>query len=90
MSLPEATTPLYNHPLPEIEQWLIDLGCAKDREQPHCWSVERSSWKADICLEIEEISVCYLRASEDGADINRSFRYSLSRKDVEAAIFSGP
>ncbi|MCW6037612.1 DUF3143 domain-containing protein [Spirulina subsalsa FACHB-351] len=90
MALPTADTPLYNHPLPEIEQWLINLGCQQDPKELNCWYVERPTWKAELCLEIEELSVRYLNAGEGMKDIVRSFKYSLSRSDVEAAIFSGP
>jgi Protein of unknown function (DUF3143) len=90
MVLPSADTPLYNHPLPEIEQWLQELGCQQDRQNLNCWTVERSSWQAEICLDIEEITVCYLSAGEGGTDIKRSFKYSLSREDIESAVFSGP
>jgi hypothetical protein len=90
MALPLADTPLYNHPLPEIEQWLKAQGCEQDRNDLHCWHVERGSWKAELCLEIEELTVRYLNAGEGGRDIQRSFKYSLSRKDIEAAIFCGP
>ncbi|MGK7934741.1 MAG: DUF3143 domain-containing protein, partial [Xenococcaceae cyanobacterium] len=27
MVLPDAQTPLYSHPLPDIEKWLTELGC---------------------------------------------------------------
>jgi hypothetical protein len=90
MPLPSADTPLYNHPLPEIEQWLESQGCQQDRENLHCWSVQRSAWQADICMEVDSLTVRYLKAGEDGRDIQRSFKYSLSRKDLDAAIFSGP
>lgn len=90
MALPSAETPLYNHPLPEIENWLKNLGCTQDRENLHYWHVERTDWSAEICLEVEEISVRYIKAGELGEDINRSFKYSLSREDIEAAVFSGP
>ena len=90
MVLPPADIPLYNHPLPGIEQWLLDLGCKQDRQNLHCWSIERPTWKAKLCLEIEELTVCYINAGEGGADIQRSFKYSLSREDIEAAVFSGP
>jgi hypothetical protein len=89
MLLP-STTPLYNHPLPEIEKWLVNLGCHQDRYNIHCWWVERSNWKAELCLDIEELVVRYINASEAGKDIIRSFKYSLSRQDIEAAVFSGP
>lgn len=90
MSLPSADTPLYNHPLPEIEQWLINLGCQQDPQELNCWYVERPTWRAELCLDIEELSVRYINAGEGTKDIVRSFKYSLSRSDVEAAIFSGP
>lgn len=90
MSLPSADTPLYNHPLPEIEQWLIELGCQQDRNQLNCWHVEKPTWKAEICLDIEELIVSYMPTDESGRDIQRAFKYSLSRQDIEDAVFSGP
>jgi hypothetical protein len=90
MTLPTADTPLYNHPLPTIEEWLTDLGCEKNPDDIHCWFVTRPGWKGEICLDIEEISVRYLGAAADGSDIHRAFKYSLSREDIEAAVFSGP
>ena len=90
MTIPSAETPLYNHPLHEIEQWLKAQGREQDRDDLHCWHVERPSWKADLCLEVEELTVRYLAAGEGGRDIQRSCKYSLSRRDIEAAVFSGP
>lgn len=90
MILPSSDTPLYNHPLPAIEQWLSNLGCQQDRENLHCWSVERPSWKANLCLEIEDLTVCYFQADDRNIDIKRAFKYSLSREDIESAVFSGP
>jgi hypothetical protein len=90
MKLPLADTPLYNHPLPVIEQWLGDRGCQQDPNNLHCWYIEQPNWKAEISLEIEELTVRYLEAGEDNQDINRSFKYSLSRQDIEDAVFSGP
>lgn len=90
MALPSANTPLYNHPLPDLEQWLQTQGCEQDRNDLHCWHVERPAWKAELCLEVEELTVRYQGAGEGGRDVLRSFKYSLSRKDVEAAVFSGP
>ena len=83
-------TPLYNYPLPKIEQWLIKSGCQQDRDRLHCWFVERPTWKAELCLDTEELTVRYINAGADGTDITRSFKYSLSREDIEAAVFSGP
>ncbi len=90
MTLPPADTPLYNHPLPDIEQWLQELGCQQDRHELHCWHVERQSWNAELCLEVEELTVRYIQAGEIGRDIHRSFKYSLTRQDIEDAVFSGP
>lgn len=90
MSLPSADTPLYNHPLPDIEQWLQSQGCQQDRQQLHCWHVQRAAWEAEVMLDIDQLTVRYLNAGADGQDIQRAFKYSLSRQDIEAAVFSGP
>lgn len=90
MNFPSADTPLYNHPLPIIEEWLENLGCKQDSEELHCWSIQTPEWQAEITLEVEEIKVSYLNAGEGRRDLSRSFPYSLSREDVEAAVFSGP
>ncbi|MBR8828481.1 MAG: DUF3143 domain-containing protein [Gomphosphaeria aponina SAG 52.96 = DSM 107014] len=90
MAFRDAETPLYNHPLPEIERWLKDNGCEQDPDNLHCWYIEKPTWTAEISLEVEDLQVKYIDAGEGGADINRSFRYSLSRGDIEAAVFSGP
>jgi hypothetical protein len=90
MSLPSANTPLYNHPLPEIEAWLEAQGCERDENDIHCWHIRKPAWRADLWMEIDSIAVCYLGAGEDGRDIQRSFKYSLTRRDLEDAIFSGP
>jgi Protein of unknown function (DUF3143) len=90
MTLPSADTPLYNYPLPEIEQWLISHGCEHDIENIHCWNLQTTTWSAKIWLEVDSIVVQYLNAAEDGRDIQRAFKYSLSRKDLDSAIFAGP
>jgi hypothetical protein len=90
MTLPSADTPLYNHPLPDIEQWLLSQGCVQDRSELHCWHIKTPTWSADLCLEIDSLAVSYLNAGNDGRDVQRMFKYSLSRQDLEAAIFSGP
>ena len=90
MYLINSETPLYNHPLPQIEQWLQNKGCQQDQTCLHLWRTKRSLWEAEIVLDIEEITVRYLNAAENVEDIQRSFKYSLSRQDIEEAIFSGP
>lgn len=82
--------PLYNHPLPDIEQWLQDQGCRQDEQDPHCWHVKRSTWEAEVMLDIDSIVVRYIGAGTSGQDIQRAFKYSLSRRDLNEAIFSGP
>ena len=90
MAIPPAETPLYNHPLPDIEDWLRSQGCQQDRNQLHCWHVQQASWEAELTLDIDQLTVRYFNAGEEGQDIQRSFKYSLSRSDIEAAVFSGP
>ena len=89
MELPSPDTPLYNHTLPKIEEWLTYLGCHQDPDNLHCWHIKKPTWQAEICLETEELMVCYLNAAQ-GENLNRSFKYSLSRQDVESAVFDGP
>jgi hypothetical protein len=90
MELPASDTPLYNHTLPSIEQWLRDRGCQQDINNLHCWYLDGDAWKAEIFLEIEELTVHYSNLATVDKDIVRSFKYSLSRQDIEDAVFSGP
>ena len=89
-SLPSPDTPLYNHPLPGIEAWLSQNGCSQDREELHIWHLERAEWSAELRLDIEELAVIYKPVSSPSNPIKRTFKYSLSRKDLENAIFIGP
>ena len=90
MALPSADTPLYNQPLPDIEQWLREHGCRQDPEALHQWHLEKTTWQADVTLEVDSIVVRYLKATAEDEDIQRIFKYSLSRRDLGEAIFSGP
>ncbi|AFZ52424.1 DUF3143 domain-containing protein [Cyanobacterium aponinum UTEX 3222] len=83
-------SPLYNFPLPEIEAWLKKMGCDQNPQELNCWYVKKGNWEAEITLDIEDICVSYLNAGADGSDIKRAFPYSLSRQDIEDAVFSGP
>lgn len=85
-----SKSPLYNFPLPEIERWLKYMGCEQNSKELNCWYVNKADWEAEITLEIEDICVIYLNAGADGSDIKRAFPYSLSRQDIEDAVFSGP
>ena len=100
MNLLPTDTPLYNHPLPEIEQWLLSMGCEQDDHELHCWHITRPDWQAELYLDIEELTVQYhatnsgdnLTSSAASSDrhISRTFKYSLSRQDIENAVFAGP
>ncbi|UBF26798.1 DUF3143 domain-containing protein [Kovacikia minuta CCNUW1] len=98
MPLPPPETPLYNHPLPEIEQWLIEHGCKQDKTELHCWQIQRPDWDAELCLDIDQLTVRYFQPGEGASStepfsqpaVQRSFKYSLSRQDIEAAVFAGP
>jgi Protein of unknown function (DUF3143) len=95
MTLIPTDTPLYNHPLPEIEQWLISMGCEQDELELHCWHINRPDWQAELSLDIEELTVRYQSttvpsSSNDVQNIYRTFKYSLSRQDIENAVFAGP
>ncbi|GAX37364.1 DUF3143 domain-containing protein [Nodularia sp. NIES-3585] len=83
-------TPLYSHPLPQIEKWLKEQGCQQDDNELHCWRVQRPSWQAELWLDTEQITVRYIKSGENDQEIQRSFKYSLSREDIEQAVFSGP
>ncbi len=86
--LPPATTALYNHPLPYLEAWLISLGCRQDDRQLNRWTVMRSAWQAELLLDADQVIVRYVGSGVEL--VVRSFKYSLSRQDVEEAIFAGP
>jgi hypothetical protein len=95
MTLLPKDTPLYNHPLPEIERWLISMGCEQDDNELHRWHINRSDWRAELSLDIEELTVRYhslavASSSSDAQTIYRTFKYSLSRQDIENAVFAGP
>ncbi|AGY60170.1 DUF3143 domain-containing protein [Gloeobacter kilaueensis] len=85
-SLPSADTPLYNHPLHQIENWLRGQNCVRDEEEQHCWHLQRPHWKATLCLEETVLKVDYEFAPSQNKTL--SFPYSLSRQDVEQAIFA--
>lgn len=90
MTLPPPETPLYNHPLPEIERWLVDHGCVQDKQDLHCWYIERPGWNADLCLDLDQLTVRYSGGNTGDRAVQRAFKYSLSRKDIEEAVFAGP
>ena len=86
--MPPANTPLYSHPLPEIEAWLTEQGCDRDPENISRWTTVRDRWSAEIFLDADSIIASY--TSADGSTMQRVFKYSLSRSDLEEVIFAGP
>ncbi|HEY9826156.1 MAG TPA: DUF3143 domain-containing protein [Stenomitos sp.] len=89
-SLPAPETPLYNHTLPDIEQWLRDQGGERDGEQLHLWHLNRPAWAAEIRLDIDELSILYSNLAGQPLNVRRTFKYSLCRQDIEDAISAGP
>ncbi|MGB3789955.1 MAG: DUF3143 domain-containing protein [Phormidesmis sp.] len=86
--MPPSTAPLYNHPLPDIETWLTAQGCHRDSDNISQWRFSSTGWTAELVLDTDSIVVYY--ASSNGKSVQRSFKYSLSRSDLEKVIFSGP
>jgi Protein of unknown function (DUF3143) len=90
MNLPSADTPLYNHSLAMIESWLRSQNCQQDRHKLSSWRVKHNDWEAEIWMDVEEIRVRYINVIAGNKDLQRAFPYSLSRRDIEDAIFTGP
>ena len=53
--LPPAQAPLYNHPLPALERWLIQLGAVQRGLNSCLWDLHRPDWTAEIELEVENV-----------------------------------
>lgn len=87
MTMPSEETPLYNHPLPALEEWLRHLGAQQVEPYSHRWDLRRDAWTARIELEVEDMKVSW---REPGGESVRLFPYGLSRADAEAAILAGP
>lgn len=90
MALPSADTPLYNHTLPDIELWLKQQGCEQNSSELNRWEISKPVWQADLSLETDSVIVRYRNMSDADEPIQRGFKYSLSRQDLEDAIFAGP
>lgn len=83
--MPPASTPLFKHPLPMLELWLSEQGCQRDTDDQSRWFCDRPEWKAELSLEETTIDVRYTYT--DGNTKRLSFPYSLSRQDLDDAIF---
>lgn len=87
VTLPPERTPLYNHTLPALEQWLRQLGADQQGSHGVEWRLHHGDWSARITLESEDLTVVWLGG---GIERQRRFAYGLTRADVEAAILAGP
>ncbi|MEB3176980.1 MAG: DUF3143 domain-containing protein [Synechococcus sp.] len=85
--LPSSDTPLYSHPLPELEQWLQASGFEKSPADPCRWTLVRPQWSAELVLQSDGLVISW---SAEGRSTQRGFSYGLSRADLEAAILAGP
>ena len=80
-------TPINQHSLQSLEEWLIDLGATKDIDNPSKWYLLLSDWNATIFFEQEDLSVVW----ESGGKVTkRLFSYCINREDIENAILQGP
>ena len=86
-TLPASATPLYNHPLPQLEAWLRELGARQEASRSETWDLHRPDWSARITFQVEALQVTW---HQEGQERQRQFPYGLSRADVEAAILAGP
>ena len=86
--LPTAETPLNQHSIRALEQWLSQLGATVVEGNPCQWTLVRSDWSADLLLAREDLVVVW--SANAPGEQRCSLPYGLSRKDVEAAINAGP
>ena len=53
--LPPPQAPLYNHPLPALERWLVELGARQAAPHSCLWQLQRSGWTATLDEQPVEI-----------------------------------
>ena len=85
--LPPAQTPLNQHSLSSLEDWLIQLGAKRSKVDPCKWHWLFSNWTAEITLDQDELRIIW---DKSGKLSHCCFPYGLSRSDVEIAIKEGP
>ena len=88
-SLPAESSPLNQHSLRALEQWLLQLGAIRIDNDPCRWQLERPDWRAVLLLAREDLKVIWQSSGTTG-ETQCSLPYGLSRADVEAAIQAGP
>lgn len=52
------------------------------------WTVELPTWKAQTSQDIKELIVCSLKVGTLDEKITQVLKYSLSRQELELAVFS--
>ncbi len=87
LKLPPEETPLNQHSLVSLENWLHQLGAERDLENPCVWRWFASQWSAEIQIERDELTVVW---NKGGKLSQCAFPYGLSRSDVEKAMAQGP
>ena len=87
LQLPPAQTPLNQHSLMALENWLVELGAKKSLDYPCQWTWTKSEWSAKIFLKQDEITIVWEKNNQVSECF---FPYGLTRADVEAAIMQGP
>ena len=87
-TLPSDQTPLNQHSLRALEQWLSNLGAVPVDGDPCRWTLTTPRWTAELEIDREELNVIWQQQGRD--DRRCSLPYGLSRADVEAAIQVGP
>ena len=87
-ALPTDRTPLNQHSLMALEQWLRNLGAEPAPDAPSRWLLNTPTWSAELVLEQEDLRVTWFQTDDETRQC--CLPYGLSRADVEAAIQAGP
>lgn len=85
---PPSNTPLNQHSLRALEDWLSSLNAERIDGDPCRWAIIHSDWSAEIRLEREDVVVIWQQPGVE--ELRCSLPYGLSRADVTAAIQAGP
>ncbi|WP_244276878.1 DUF3143 domain-containing protein [Synechococcus sp. GEYO] len=86
-SLPSADTPLNQHSLQALEQWLQSLGATRSNQDPCDWVWEQPAWSALLRLDQQDLGVIW---TSEQPTRSCSYPYGLTREDVESALRLGP
>lgn len=86
-TLPPDRTPLYNHTLPALEDWLRQLGARQQAPHSALWDLHRPLWSARIELALEDLQVSWY---QEGSERVKHLPYAISRAVAEEMILAGP